>query len=155
MRLTVKARGPLRKKWSWGPEQSDTWRSGDKTDPSTKSWNYKQTKGERRVLEQGDGWPGHTDRNVSPGFSSAQSTWVASSDFRLRNHLSPLHPAEKGVKSRGRVSEFLTQETRGIRRAQDRGRKKCSRREEKSGRVQMERPRADGLAPGWNKIPGT
>lgn len=70
---------------------------------------------------------------------------VPGSEFKLRNHLSPHHPMGKGVRSRGRDRKFLTQETRGILKAQARGRRSCSRR----GKVwKVERGKAQSRWPG-------
>lgn len=89
-------------------------------------------------------------RGSDPPTARGAPSW----DFKPRNHLSPFCPVGDGVRSRAWGGEFPTQETSDIKTARGRGRRKVWRREEESGRLQMERSRADVLAQEQTRFQG-
>lgn len=79
---------------------------------------------------------------------------TAHGSVKLQFEVEELPPPNRNAVRIPGVGKFLSQETRDIKRFQNRGRRKFQRTEEESAKLQMERPRADVLAPRQHKIPG-
>lgn len=108
----------------------------------SKAVRYMKKVGHNQILQQ---WAGLRRKKVGAGekgiwaewwaaqvtgarmlmrFRSACSRWgVSSSDLKLRNHLSLFHPTGNAVRVPG-MGQFLSQETRDIKRVQNPGRRK-------------------------------